>query len=72
MIGALELAGAAGLIIGLWLAWLGILAALGLVALMAGAVFFHQRVSDSPKAMAPAATLGVLALLTVVLRTASG
>jgi uncharacterized membrane protein YphA (DoxX/SURF4 family) len=72
IIGGLELAAAAGLIIGLWVAWLGILAALGLVLLMAGALFFHQRVNDPPKAMAPPASIGVVALLTVILRTASG
>jgi len=43
---ALELAGAAGILIGLWLEPLGIAAAAGLVAYFTGAAIGHLRVGD--------------------------
>ena|SRR5215475_5315298 len=68
VIGVLELAAVAGLLIGLAWAPLGIAAAAGLVLLMAGAAVVHRRAGDPvPRVVAPAA-LGVLAAVTVVLR----
>ena len=67
-IGALEVVGALGLVLP---AVTGIapvlvpLAALGLALVMAGAVVVHVRRKESP---APAAVLGVLALVVAVLR----
>ncbi|MGC5015998.1 DoxX family protein [Streptosporangium sp. DT93] len=46
VIGALELAAGAGLLIGLAVRWLGVAAAAGLVLLMAGAVVTHVRAGD--------------------------
>jgi uncharacterized membrane protein YphA (DoxX/SURF4 family) len=46
MIGALELAGAAGLLVGLLVSWLGIAAAVGLALMMAGATIYHARAGD--------------------------
>src|SRR5690348_5057428 len=68
IVGALELAAVAGLLIGLAWAPLGIAAAAGLVLLMAGAAISHKRAGDPfPRVAAPAA-LGVLAAVTLVLR----
>ncbi|QXJ21836.1 DoxX family protein [Actinomadura graeca] len=74
VIGALELAATAGLVIGLWVWWIGAAAAAGLVLLMAGAIRYHARAGhyQDPKLRAPAlmpAFLLVLAAVTAVLRT---
>ncbi len=69
MLAAAELAGAIGLIIGLWVAPLGVAAALGLVLYFVGAVITHMRAGDSE--IAAAAGLGVLAALTAILRAVS-
>src|SRR3954451_22432913 len=53
---ALEIAGAAGILIGLWLEPLGVLAAAGLVAYFVGAVGGHLRVGRTQElvmALAP-------------------
>ncbi|MBO0869387.1 MAG: DoxX family protein [Micromonosporaceae bacterium] len=71
VIGVLELAAVAGLLIGLAWAPLGIAAAAGLVLLMAGAAVAHRRAGDPiPRIAAPAA-LCVIAAATVVLRSLS-
>ncbi|MFC4532990.1 DoxX family protein [Sphaerisporangium dianthi] len=64
LIGVPEVAGAAGLIAGLWVVPLGIAAAVGLALLMVGAVVVHIRAHDGADKTAPA---GVLALLSLVL-----
>lgn len=69
-IGGLELLGAAGLVIGLALSPLGVLAAIGLVLLMVGAVAFHLRAQDTAHVAIPAA-LGVVAIVTAVLRAST-
>ncbi|MFN0091455.1 MAG: DoxX family protein [Acidimicrobiales bacterium] len=56
-IGALEIAGAAGLLLGLGVAPLGAAAGIGLAALMAGAVVTHVRAKDIAHAP-PAIALG--------------
>lgn len=70
-IGALEVAGAAGLLIGLWFAPLGIAAAAGLVLLMIGAAYFHLKAKDSLQIAAAPAVLALLALAELVLRVLS-
>ena len=72
VIGALELAAAAGLLAGLALPPLGVAAAAGLVLMMAGAVVSHGRAGDHLSAMLPAAGVGVLAAATLALRLATG
>ncbi|MFJ8957748.1 DoxX family protein [Lentzea sp. NPDC102401] len=67
-IGLLEVAGAAGLLIGLWWAPLGIAAALGLTLLMAGAVIVHVRAKDKVAETVPAVVLTLLAGAALVLR----
>ena len=60
-IGYLELAAVAGVVVGLWWAWLGVAAGAGVVLLMVGAVVFHARAKDAPADMVPALALLVLA-----------
>lgn len=66
-IGLLEVAAAAGLIIGLFWAPLGIAAAVGLVALMIGAVLAHRRAGDGGRETFPAAWVGLLSVATAVI-----
>lgn len=54
LIGLVEVAAAAGIVIGVWVSGLGLAAGLGVVALMAGALMFHLRFGDTLKAMTPA------------------
>ncbi|MDN3352246.1 DoxX family protein [Actinomadura sp. DC4] len=70
-IGALEVLGAIGLLVGLALWPLGVAAGAGLVLLMAGAVIVHIRNGDPIKVFAPALVLGVLALAEVIVRAAA-
>ena len=67
LIGAAELAAAAGILTGLWWHPLGLAAAAGMALLLLGAVIAHRRAADSGKDMAPALfTLAVtLAYLSV-------
>lgn len=67
LVGVAELAGAAGLAVGLAYHPLGVAAAIGLVALTAGAVISHLRVKDPAKVVAGPALFGLLALAIVVL-----
>ena len=69
IIGALELAGVAGLLVGLLWAPIGIAAALGLILLSIGAVAFHLRASDRLVDMVPAVIGVALAAATAVLHT---
>ncbi|WP_329521803.1 DoxX family protein [Spirillospora sp. NBC_01491] len=71
LIGVAELLGALGLLIGLGVVWLGVLAAACLLLLMAGALFVHHRSGDSPALMGPAAIAAVLALCTLIFRLIS-
>ena len=67
VIGALEVAGAAGLVAGLAVPLLRTSAAVGLLLLLAGAVVAHLRAKDGIKEMLPAIGLGTLATAVVVL-----
>ena len=60
LIGAAELAAAAGILTGLWRHPLGLAAATGMALLLIGAVITHRRAGDSGKEAAPA--LAALAL----------
>ncbi len=66
-----EAAAAVGLLVGLGVAPFGVLAALGLVLLMAGAVVFRLRVHDAFGFVFGDTTLLVLAGVTVALRLGS-
>jgi DoxX-like family len=64
-IGVLEVAATIGLVIGvLFWAPLGVAAAIGLLALLIGAVLAHRRVGDGAEAIRLPASLAVLAAAT--------
>lgn len=67
VIGALEVLGAVGLLVGLVVPVVGVAAALGLALLMVGAIAAHVRVKDVGHA-APAALLLVVAISVATLR----
>lgn len=71
-IGALELAGALGLVVGLRIGPLGTAAAVCLAVLMVGAVATHVRAHDPFSRAAAPAVLAVLAVVTAVLHLAGG
>jgi len=66
-IGVLELLGVTGLLVGLAVPQVGVLAAAGLLALLCGAVATHVRSGDGRAEIAPAAVLAVVCLAYVVL-----
>ena len=69
LIGAVELAAAAGILTGLWWHPLGVAAAAGMALLLLGAIITHRKAADSVKEMAPAlvALLVTLAYQTIAL-----
>lgn len=70
LIGAAEILGAIGLILGLLdpLVWLGFFAGCGLLMLMVGAVMAHLRVGDPRAEAAPAAAMAVISFLYLATR----
>jgi hypothetical protein len=69
LIGVLELAGVAGVLVGLAWAPIGIAAAIGLALLSIGAIAFHIKASDRVVDMAPAVIGIALAAATAGLHT---
>jgi hypothetical protein len=69
LIGVLELAGVAGVLVGLLWRPIGIAAAIGLTLLSIGAIAFHLRASDRAADVAPAVIGIALAAATAVLHT---
>ena len=69
LIGVCELAGVAGVLVGLFWAPIGIAAAVGLSLLTIGAIAYHVRKSDTVADLAPAVIGVALALATAVLHT---
>ena len=67
VLAGLEVAGAAGILIGLWLEPLSIAAAIGLVAYFVGAAIGHLRGRDTKGVAAPVLPLA-LAIAVLVLR----
>jgi uncharacterized membrane protein len=67
ILGLLEIAGALGLLAGIWIPALGIAAAAGLTLYFLGAVIAHLRHGDGAKEFAPAAVLLGLSIATVIL-----
>ena len=72
-IGALEVAGAAGVLLGLLdaLPIVGVLAGIGLVLMTIGAVSYHQKAGDSPKDWLLAVMMGSMAIFYIIARIAS-
>ncbi|MFD7714712.1 DoxX family protein [Streptomyces sp. NPDC059814] len=69
-LGVAQVAGAAGLIIGLWRGPLGIAAAVGLTLYFIGAVAAHLRAGDH-KGAPPAGVLTIVAVVLIALRAAT-
>jgi hypothetical protein len=69
LIGVCELAGVAGVLVGLMWAPIGIAAAIGLALLSIGAIAFHLRASDGIKDTAAAVIGLALAIAAAVLHT---
>ena len=67
VLAALEIAGAVGIVVGLWVAPLGIAAAVGLTLYFVGAVIGHLRVRDTKGVTSPLVPL-VLSVAVLVLR----
>jgi hypothetical protein len=67
LLGALEVAAAAGLLAGLRITALGAAAAAGLILLMAGAVVVHLRSGDPAARCLPAAVVGAMTAAHLVL-----
>jgi hypothetical protein len=66
IIGATEIAGAIGVLLGLLAAdlqWLGMLAAAGLMVIGVGAFYFHSKADDEAKDSMPSLVLSGLALV---------
>ena len=69
VLAVLELAGAAGLLVGLGVPALGVAAAIGVILYFVGAVVTHVRAHD--KMIAPPVVLGLVAVAAMVLRLAT-
>ena len=73
-IGLLEIVGGVGIVVGLysrgpsWRAVVSEVAAAALVTLMGFAVYYHVRARDSSRVVAPALTLGLVALVDLLVR----
>lgn len=70
-IGILEMAGAAGLVVGLIVPALGTAAAAGLLVLLAGALITHLHHGDEPSALDPAMASALLVAVYLGLHLAS-
>lgn len=66
---AVEVIGGCGLLLGIWLPWMGIAAAIGVILYFIGAVGFHIHAKD-PNAT-PAVALGLFGAAALVLRVLS-
>lgn len=71
VLGWLEVAAAVGLIVGIFVAPIGVAAAAGLVAYFVGAVIAHLLVKDPPQHVVTPAVPMVLAAITLVVRAAA-
>jgi len=71
LIGAAELAAAAGILIGLWWHPLGLAAAAGMTLLLLGALITHPRAADGVKETAPALVALTLAIAYLAIALAS-
>ena len=70
LLGAIEVLGALGLLIGIWIPILGLLAAIGFVLYFLGAALAHVRSKDAAKDMVPALVLLVLSIVVTILQFA--
>ncbi len=68
-VGLMQLLGAVGVIVGLFFAPVGVVAALGLVVMMFLGLAARYRIRDAPRLMLPAANLAILNAILVALFT---
>lgn len=69
-LGIVEVLGALGLLVGIWIPILGLLAAIGFVLYFLGALIKHVRAKDAAKDMAPAVVLLMLSIIVTILQFA--
>ncbi len=67
LVGTTQLLGGAGELIGLWLAPLGAAAAAGLTLMMVMGLVVRFKIHDAPRLMVPAASLGAVNAVLLVL-----
>ena len=67
ILAGLEIAGALGLLIGIWIPLLGLAASIGLALYLLSAVVAHVRAKDSAKELAAPLIFAILALAIVAL-----
>ena len=72
-VGALEVLGGIGVLVGLAdpLPVIGALAAVGLIGMTIGGVYYHQRAGDPIKDWLPAVVMGSIAIFYIILRVGS-
>jgi DoxX-like family len=63
-----KMAGAAGIVLGLWVKPLGIAAGVGLVLYFIGALYFHLRAKDPMKDTGPAGLMLIICVLITALQ----
>jgi uncharacterized membrane protein YphA (DoxX/SURF4 family) len=66
----IEVLGALGLLVGIWIPILGLLAAIGFVLYFLGAMVMHVRSKDPMKDSAPALVLLILSIIVTILQFA--
>ena len=71
LIGALELTGVAGLVVGLAVPALGIAAGAGLTLMMLGAIVSHLRAGDAVAKAVPAIAVGAMVVAQLVVTVAT-
>ena len=69
-LGVIEVLGALGLLVGIWIPILGLLAAIGFVLYFLGALIMHVRSKDAAKDLGPALILLVLSIIVTILQFA--
>ena len=68
LIGIAEVLGGIGLLVGLFnnMEWIGFFAAVGLIILMVGALWYHSKVKDEIKEYIPALALIILTIVYLI------
>lgn len=66
LLASIQVVGAIGLVVGIWVPAIGVAAAIGFVLYFAGAVAFHVRAGDTAGAAVPAGLAVVAAVVAVV------
>ena len=70
LLAIVEILGALGLLVGIWIPILGLLAAIGFVLYFLGAIIAHARKKQPAKDMMPAAIILILSIVVTILQIA--